>query len=189
MKLLVIVPGYGCNREKVENYYSEIAHLCLGEINNGKNVTIISCGGYTDPQFHPGISEAGLGQEIMRPLIKGTPIYLEDRSWTTIENLLFSDALIRYLVSRENYEFHKIVIFCDSIRVFKMKVLAEFILGTMFRRPIYIFGIDLKRTTKEKIIQWLVKTPLEIVDGLLHLPGQIMTAQRFHQWNLSGHKD
>lgn len=143
-----IIPGYGIPEsiEQDQNYltYLHVAFNRIYEAAKGEKALIIPCGGPTNctPPYE-GTEAAMIGAYIqklidrpmMGDLCKAWSIQLENRSLSTLENLIFvKDILDR----TEGVEL--VVIFCEATRADRIRVVSNQILST--RRNVTIEAID-----------------------------------------------
>lgn len=155
MKEFVVVLGYGCDlTDDLKNYLQEVAKYVQKNLGN---VIVVTSGGFTQKETKPEVSEAGM---MMDYLVKsGVPwfrIVPETHSQSTIDNL-FCTSLIFQRVS-EGIDW-RVVIFCDSIRKFKVKVEAKY----FYKGDFEVIGIDFNRSLTEKLYQWFFATPVELL--------------------------
>ncbi|MEX1014063.1 MAG: YdcF family protein [Candidatus Paceibacterota bacterium] len=169
MKEWIIVLGYGCVLTKdLKNYLQKVAEY----VKENPFLYIITCGGFTERKSNPGVSEAGMMRKYLMELgIPSVKILEENRSQTTIENI-YNVSEILDLFSEE---YQDVVIFCDSTRKFKVKQEAKHFLNLRFK----IYGVDFNRTLKEKIFQWFIATPLEMIIFRIPLLRDAFTTSRF----------
>lgn len=164
MRKVVIVCGYGCHlTDKLCGYLDYIAGYLIA--NKNDIYLIITSGGCTNKKTAPGVSEAVLVKnylgEKLRMVKVGLAFVGEDEAVTTPDNLEFSARLIQELRMPFRDEYFEAVIFCDSIRAFKVRYLAKRLLpGGM---GIQVVGYDFRRSVRDKVRQYLITTPLEIV--------------------------
>lgn len=150
--VLVVVLGYGCHlTEPMQKYLDLVASF----MEDGNVVAIITTGGYTNRKSAPGVSEAGIMAAYLKECGVATPILLEETAVTTNENLR---SVVRIARERQIAE-KRVVIFCDSARSFKVRILARLILG---RWP-EIRAYELTSGLVAKIKQFLVATPLDVL--------------------------
>lgn len=158
-KELVIVLGYGCHlHEEMKNYL----RLVAGWTRNRGDMVVITTGGFTNPNSAPGVSEASMMADYLLKIGVDVPIILEENARTTRENLLN----VRGILYEQNLQPESVTIFSDSIRGFKVKVLAKAIFKI---RPIKFIGYNLTRNWKSKAKQMLIGTPVEILGHYLPL--------------------
>lgn len=151
-KELIVVLGYGCHlHEEMKNYLKLVA----GWIRNRGDVVVITTGGFTNLVSAPGVSEASMMAGYLFRVGVDVPIILEERARTTKENLLN----VRENLYRGDLRPQSITIFGDSIRGFKVRVLAKAIFKV---RPINFIGYDLTKSWESKVKQMLIGTPVEI---------------------------
>lgn len=150
--VLIVVLGYGCHlTESVKKYLDSV--VLFVAIN--KVTAIITTGGYTNRKTAPGISEAGMMADYLKQSGVVAPILLEETAVTTNENLR---SVIR--IAREQQLTDKrVVVFCDSARSFKVRILARLILGHWPEFRTY----ELTKGLVAKIKQLLVAMPLDVL--------------------------
>lgn len=149
---LVVVLGYGCHlTEPMKKYLGLVASF----VEDGNVAAIITTGGYTNRKSAPGVSEAGMMAAYLKECGVATPILLEETAVTTNENLR---SVIRIARERQIAE-KRVVIFCDSARSLKVRILTRLILG---RWP-EIRAYELTSGLVAKIKQLLVATPLDVL--------------------------
>lgn len=149
---VAIVLGYGCHLtdpikrylEKVAAYDSAIPFYL-----------IITTGGFTQEKSAPGVSEARMMADYLESFGVSTPVILEEEALTTLENLRFVYELVR----ANGLENKKLVIFCDSARAFKIKLLARLIFGKWPR----IASYDFSKSVRPKLKQLFINTPIELL--------------------------
>ncbi|MBI2263483.1 YdcF family protein [Candidatus Berkelbacteria bacterium] len=180
-KKIVVVCGYGCHLTPEVTYYLE---QVVGYLQTHWGILVITTGGFTDPRRAPGVSEAAMmrryiAQRLLGLKIKehvfGRHILCEEMALTTLDNLRYSREILK------EWPGVPVTIFCDSIRRFKIGFLAN----RIFRHwAMKIIGVDFKRSFKEKIRQYLIATPLEILcyyfSGLDHF----FLARRKRKWGI-----
>lgn len=149
---LVVVLGYGCHlTEPMKKYLDFIVSFTKA----GNVAAIITTGGYTNRKSAPGISEAGMMATYLMERDIATPIFLEETAITTNENLC---SVLR--IAREQKLTNKrVVVFCDSARSFKVRILARLILGRWPEIKTY----ELTKGLIPKIKQLLIATPLDVL--------------------------
>ena len=125
MPTTIIVLGYGCILSPtLKQYLDAVARY----VRDNPDVSlIITTGGFTDPLNAPGVSEAGLMADYLRPQLESFPgleIIEENRARTTIENLRFTKEILqgRGLLAEP------IVVFGDYYRHKRIRMLARQIL-------------------------------------------------------------
>lgn len=118
---VVVVLGYGCYLTKE---IKEYLGLVVGFLKDRKVAAIITTGGHTNPNL-PEVSEAGIIADYLKSSGVTVPIFLEEDSKTTNENLRGAKKILHEYELVDN----KIIIFCDSVRALKVKILARLILG------------------------------------------------------------
>ena len=150
--VLVVVLGYGCHlTESMKKYLDLVVSFIKAE-----NVAaIIATGGYTNRKSAPGISEAGIMATYLKECGVTMPILLEKTAVTTNENL----RSVARITREQQLANRRIVIFCDSARSFKVKILARLILGRWPEIRVY----ELTSGLATKIKQFLVATPLYVL--------------------------
>ncbi|OQX71552.1 hypothetical protein B6D52_00990 [Candidatus Parcubacteria bacterium 4484_255] len=150
--ILLVVLGYGCylNAGMREYLNSVIDFVNVNEVTR-----IITTGGFTNPNGAPGVSEAGMMAKYLSKNIS-TPIILEENARTTTENLKGVKSILQ-----QNPELThcNIVIFCDSCRSLKVKIIARSILKLWPR----VIACDLTKRISKKMKQLFVATPLDVV--------------------------
>lgn len=142
---LVIVCGYGCDPQgwMIQKYLDFSAKVA----SRAKNAIIIVTGGFTSPRQFPGISEAGMmKKELIRRGINPGGILLEEMALTTNQNLEFCRQIIDSLKEKPSV----VYIVCDSIRGFKIRIIARKYFGDYSFR---ILGFNFKRSLREKLRQ------------------------------------
>lgn len=149
---LVVVLGYGCHlTEPMEKYLD----LVVSFAETDSVSAIIATGGYTNRKSTPGISESGIMATRLKERGVALPIVLEETAVTTNENLRGVARIAR----EQKLADKRIVVFCDSARSFKVRILARLILG---RWPeIRTYGLTKGLVAKPK--QIIVATPLDVL--------------------------
>jgi len=149
---LVVVLGYGCHlTEPMKKYLDCVAAF----VDTNDIATVITTGGYTNRKSAPGISEAGMMAAYLEKQGVTVPILLEETAVTTNENLR---SIIRIARERRLAD-KRIIVFCDSARSFKVKILARFILGLWPEIKTY----ELTKGFVAKIKQLVIATSLDIL--------------------------
>lgn len=143
---VIIVCGYGCDRQgyRIQEYLDYISQI-TNQMRH--DYLVITTGGFTNPRQFPGISEASMMTEQL--ITRGLPtenILLEEQSLTSNQNIENCSNIVKNLLKPEL----KIYIVCDSIRKFKIFIIAnKWLRGLNFS----ILGFDFHRSWKEKIRQ------------------------------------
>lgn len=132
-----IIPGYGIPEsiEQDQNYltYLHVAFNRIYDSANGEKALIIPCGGPTNctPPYE-GTEAEVIGSHI-RKLIdrsatgdrcKEWSIVLEDRSLSTLENLVFAKEIVH---SEKNVE--SMTVFCEVTRRNRMQIVGDAVFG------------------------------------------------------------
>lgn len=95
-------------------------------INENKVETLILCGGYTQRESAPGVSEAKLMLDYLIARIplqkRPVPILVERNSYTTLENIRNIKAWVSGTKLR-------VTIFCEATRALKVDMLTRYYLG------------------------------------------------------------
>lgn len=149
---LVVVLGYGCHLTEPMKKYLD---LVISFARAGNVAAIITTGGYTNRKSAPGVSEAGMMATYLKKRSVATPIILEETAVTTNENLR---SIIRIACERRLTN-KRVVVFCDSARSFKVRILARLIIGRWPEVRTY----ELTKGLVAKIKQLLVATPLSVL--------------------------
>jgi hypothetical protein len=149
---LVVVLGYGCHlTEPMKCYLNSVVSFV--ETNNV--AAVVTMGGYTNRKSAPGISEAGMMAAYLKARGIETPIILEETAVTTNENL----RSVAGIIHERRFAGHRVVIFSDGARRFKVKVLARLILGRWTEVKTY----ELTKGLVAKLKQVFVATPLDVL--------------------------
>lgn len=149
---LVVVLGYGCHlTEPIKNYLDSVASF----VKTSNAAAIITTGGYTNRKSAPGISEAGMMAAYLKEHGIAVPIILEKLSVTTNENI----RSITRIAYEQKLTDKPVVVFCDSARSFKVKILSRLILGYWPEVRTY----ELTKGLNAKLKQLLVATPLDVL--------------------------
>lgn len=149
---VAVVLGYGCHlTESIKRYLERVAAYESAY----KFSVIITTGGFTEKKSAPGISEAWLMANYLKAFGVSAPVILEERARTTTENLRNVARLIR----ERGLEGKPIMIFADSCRALKVRLLARLIIGVwpMIRK------YDLSRRFTAKLRQWFLATPFDLL--------------------------
>lgn len=165
--VVFIVCEYGVDPEDwmVRKYHEAIAKAARGY----KFPIIITSGGVTDPVNHPGISEADIGELLLREYGFEGVIIKEQKAITTLENIRFS--LLDHLESLANGNDPDCIVFsncetiicADLIRGAKVYFFARWLFDRFFcRRRFNLFLYDFKRNKKEISTQ-ILKTIVELI--------------------------
>ena len=148
---VLVVVGYGCHlTEGMRNYLNAVIEFTK----TNEVLAIITTGGFTNRRSAPGISEAGMMAKYLITKLS-LPIILEETARTTAENL----KGVKQILQDRPFGQDHIVIFCDSCRNLKVKLLARFILGFWPEVKTY----NLTRSVLTKAKQLLVATPLNVL--------------------------
>jgi len=149
---LLIVLGYGCYlNEGMRGYLNTVIKF----VNTNEVVSIITTGGFTNPKGAPGVSEAGMMAEYLSKN-HSTPIILEEFARTTTENL---KGVKKILEKNPELTRLRVVIFCDSCRSLKVKIITHHILRLWPK----IISCDLTKKISKKMKQLLIATPLDVI--------------------------
>lgn len=152
MDWAVLVCGYGCRLSpEMELYLNKVVEFV--KINNVR--AIITSGGKTNRRSAPGISEAGLMADYLKAQGVTMPVYLDGEAITTTGNI---EGATQYL-TKLGMKPEQLVIFCDSCRSLKVKLITEVLLGCW--PTVHTF--DLTKHFKKKLSQYCIRTPLEIL--------------------------
>ena len=119
--ILLIVLGYGCY---LNTGMREYLNAVIKFVNTNEITKIITTGGFTNPNGAPGVSEAGMMAKYLSKNIS-TPIILEENARTTTENL---KGIKSVLQQNPELTHCNLVIFCDSCRSIKVKIITHHIL-------------------------------------------------------------
>lgn len=148
-KTIVAVLGYGCHLNPgMERYLNTVAHF----VNINETEKIVLAGGFTNSQSAPGISEAGMMQQYLKRKIS-TQMILEESSRTTTENL----KSIKKVIEEQKLENYSLIIFCDSCRSLKVRLIARFTFGFWPQIKTY----QLTKSLIQRAKQILLATPLD----------------------------
>jgi hypothetical protein len=149
---LVVVLGYGCHlTEPMKRYLDSVVSF----VETNKIAVVVTTGGYTNRKSAPGISEAGMMAAYLKERGVETPIILEEAAVTTNENLRSVGQILR----ERHLDDKRMVVFCDSARSFKVKIIARLILG---RWP-EVKTCELTKGLVTKLKQVFVATPLDVL--------------------------
>lgn len=149
---LVVVLGYGCHLTgPMKKYLDSVVSF----VATNKVVAIITTGGYTNRKTAPGISEAGMMAGYLKQSGVVVPILLEETAVTTNENI----CDVAKITSERQLVAARAVIFCDSARSLKVKVLARLVLGYWPR----VVSYELTKGLAAKIQQLFVAMPLDVL--------------------------
>ena len=151
--IAVIICGYGCDPDgrKIREYMDFSALIVK---NLPPDTIVITTGGHTQPKQFPGSSEAWMMKRLLKERGIIRPIIIEERSILSTQNIENS-----FRITKERSA-EKIIIICDSIRKFKVKIFAKKRLeGSSVELDIK--GFDFKRPIREKISQ-IFRSLLEI---------------------------
>jgi hypothetical protein len=116
---------------------------------------VVTTGGCTNRKSAPGISEAGMMAAYLKERGVETPIILEEAAVTTNENL----RSVGQIMHKQHLDDKQVVVFCDSARSLKVKILARLILGRWPEAKTY----ELTKGLVAKLKQIFVATPLDII--------------------------
>ena len=149
---LAVVLGYGCHlTEPIKRYLETVvAYESAYEFE-----AAIVTGGFTQPKSAPGISEAAMMAGYLESFGLKAPLILEERARTTTENLR---GVLR-VMQEYGLKPERIMIFCDSCRALKVRLLARLILGV---RPMVV-KYDLTKRFWLKTKQYLIATPVDLL--------------------------
>lgn len=171
---IIVVLGYGCHlTEKLDKYLEECA-LVIG-IKKPRNV--VFSGGKTAGKTLPGVSEAQVMANYINKCNLGyqPTIMLEEDSITTEQNLRFTKELFcNHAASLGFPKSRDIMIFCDTAREQKIKVLARIIWG--FRPNCATH--DFTKSPLGRLGQYLIATPLDVIATLVPPIGQLKLGWR-----------
>lgn len=171
---LVVVLGYGCHlTEPMKNYLDSV----ISFVERNGVTAIVATGGYTNRKSAPGISEAGMMASYLKECGVKIPIILEETSVTTNENLRSVGRIIR----ERRLAVQRVVIFSDSARSFKVKVLARLILGRWPEVRTY----ELTKGLVAKFKQIFVATPLDVLASQFPLFEKMELRRKEHIMNNS----
>ena len=137
-KEVVIVCGYGCHLDTpLRPYLDRVAHY----VQENQIAELIFCGGATQKQSAPGITEAGLMHSYVLAKVHILPpcLAIENNSYTSYENIEAAAEVlhgINGLAIAETGPRLKITIFCEAQRAPNVIMLARH-----FLLP-FINGID-----------------------------------------------
>lgn len=151
--VLVIVLGYGCHlTDPMKKYLDSVTRF----VETNEVVAVITTGGYTNRKTAPGVSEAGMMANYLKKCGVAVPILLEESARTTNENL---HGVARIVDKRQQFTNASMVIFCDSARSLKVRILAQLILGQQPK----IVAYELTSGLAAKVKQLFIATPLDIL--------------------------
>lgn len=143
----LIICSYGCNPLPVEKYLD----FATSEIEKRSPIIIVTTGGITNPREFHSVSEAGMMKdELQRRGIIDKEIIVEKDSVTTIQNIKNAAKIIE----ERDEPIDQVTIVCDSIRRFKVGIIAKWIFLFDFDDvKIKVIGFDFKRSLWEKLRQ------------------------------------
>ncbi|MEK7452755.1 MAG: ElyC/SanA/YdcF family protein [Patescibacteria group bacterium] len=150
--VLVVVLGYGCHLTEPMKHYLDLV-IDFSEISDV--VAIVTTGGYTNRKNAPGVSEAGMMADYLKECGVVVPLILEESSVTTNQNL----QSITRVISERNFDYKRLVIFCDGARSIKVKILARLILGHWPEVMTY----ELTKSFIAKLKQLFIATPFDVL--------------------------
>lgn len=150
--VLVVVLGYGCHLTESMKKYLDFV---MSFVAKHKVAAIITTGGYTNRKTASGISEAGMMADYLKQSGVVAPILLDETAVTTNENI----RGVAKITSERQLVAARAVIFCDSARSLKVKVLARLILGYWPR----VVSYELTKGLAAKIQQLFVAMPLDVL--------------------------
>ena len=147
---VAIVCGYGMVADlRLRNYLGEVLeYASKHEID-----ALILSGGYTVKDAEE--SEARVMWRVMQPGISDVQLFFEERSISTLHNLLYSAQLIE----ETSMPVRELYIFCDSLRFLKVFCLSKLIFKQHDARV-----IDFER--KEPFWMYLLQVPFTILQCL-----------------------
>ncbi|MCC6405285.1 MAG: YdcF family protein [Candidatus Yanofskybacteria bacterium] len=114
---LVIVNGYGCDLDSPLKQYLDAVVAFLDE----NPSCVVFTGGQTQRRSFPGMSEASVMASYVRSQVPDLECVLEDRSYTTYDNIRNAAMLVR----EKGWEPDRILIFCEATRALKVMLLAR----------------------------------------------------------------
>ncbi|OGN08451.1 MAG: hypothetical protein A2750_01885 [Candidatus Yanofskybacteria bacterium RIFCSPHIGHO2_01_FULL_45_42] len=159
--IAVVVCGYGLHlTPRYREYLNRVAELVKSWQTVGWQVAVIATGGYTCAKTAPGVSEAEVMIDYLSNHGVNGWIYLEDSSVTTNENIKFAGRIILRLP----HSISQIVVFCDDCRRFKVGFAARYYFGAA---ELHILTYDITQNKIQKLKQYLVATPLDIMSCFL----------------------
>lgn len=148
-KIIVAVLGYGCYLNPLEQY--------LRKINNYIKTHEVKCailaGGFTNPTC-PDTSEASMMRDYLIKRVN-IPLVLEEKSFTTNQNLMY----IKEIIEEQGLQDYRLIIFCDTCRKLKVKILSRLTLGFWPKIKTH----NLTTSWFQKLKQLLVATPGDIL--------------------------
>jgi len=116
---MVLVCGYGC---VLDESYRLYLNRIAGFLNIDKPCYIVFSGGPTQQKSAPGKTEAGVMCEYVKTLCPE----LDKLGWITDTDAFTSLDSIKYLQKAlELYDIGNVVVFCDSSRALKVKLMAH----------------------------------------------------------------
>lgn len=153
-KYMVVVLGYGCHlTPQMINYLNSVVDF----VHHYAVSCIILTGGFTNKKTAQGVAECSM---MCRYLYKSEfkldcSFELDYDALTTTENIEFVERAVKW----HKGEFDEIVIFCDSCRSLKVRLLARAILGFWPK----IKECDITQNFWLKLRQVLFATPIELL--------------------------
>ncbi|PIR89407.1 MAG: hypothetical protein COU07_00715 [Candidatus Harrisonbacteria bacterium CG10_big_fil_rev_8_21_14_0_10_40_38] len=129
MSKVVIVCGYGCHlTEKYEAYLRNAGDII--KYNESEIDFVVVSGGLTNIATS-SVSEAGLMKNVLQRCGVSNEIVEEVGAVTTLGNLTGSNVIVRAAIAQKYLVPDDIcvLIFCDSIRAFKVEFLARRVFG------------------------------------------------------------
>ncbi|MBD2482704.1 ElyC/SanA/YdcF family protein [Planktothrix sp. FACHB-1365] len=139
-----IVCGYG---NIVDDNLTDYLDFVISHIKEEKIDQLILSGGCSFTKSP--ISEAQLMKQLITNKISDIDLFLEEKSLTTLHNLLYSKE---FLDNLENNQIQAIYIYCDQVRYFKINCLAKIIFRDY---PIKV----IKSQRKENILIYSAQIP------------------------------
>lgn len=152
--LLVIVLGYGYHLTDPIKRYLEFVTSFIRQQRSG-TTTIITTGGYTNRKSAPGVSEAGMMAGYLKECGVTAQIIVEESSVTTIENL----RNVKSIAHELGFTGKQIVVFCDSARSFKVRIIGRLIISCWLKINTY----KLTKGVVANLKQLIIATPLDIL--------------------------
>ncbi|TSC82622.1 MAG: hypothetical protein G01um101419_517 [Parcubacteria group bacterium Gr01-1014_19] len=149
----VLVCGYGCHlTESLKGYLDFVSKYLLSSTTTN---IVITSGGRSNLKTAPDDYECFVMRDYLLAAGVKQRICYEPTSETSIENLRLTEQLFR----NTEQDSIPLVIFCDSVRKFKVAYMAK----RIFKQPVRVVGYDFGRSFKERVAQYLLLAPIEIV--------------------------
>jgi len=174
----VIVCGYGCLiTDRVRDYLEDV----VGCLRANPTAVVIVTGGFSNQRSMPCISEAWVMDNYMKSRDIANPVIQDDRAVTTLEEIQNAAHIIVSKNWRNDDDpVANVVIFCDRIDRFKIQYLARRIFCGEVPTPMYfeVRGHNFKRSIRERLHQYLIATPLEILSHDFDRLARMLRARR-----------